>query len=218
MPQPKYSAYQDYVIREGRLIGEFEEMYRDHADPWHQTDAELHASDKAVALNLLARLHQRHGLKRAVEIGSGLGHYAARIAATGFETTGIEVAPTAVEKASRQFPQVRFLTGDIKDHALIVAQRPDVIVMAEVTWYVLAHLAEFRDFLKRELPDCLLLHTLTVYPEGKQSYGREFFTDLDGIRAFFGMECLEWGEVCHRGGGKRTWFLGTWDEAVAARW
>ena len=26
---PKYERYQDYVIRDGRLIGEFEQMYRD---------------------------------------------------------------------------------------------------------------------------------------------------------------------------------------------
>ena len=29
----KYSRYQDYVIKNGRLVGEFDEMYRDFDDP-----------------------------------------------------------------------------------------------------------------------------------------------------------------------------------------
>ena len=30
----KYERYQDYVIRDGRFIGDFEAMYQDHDDPW----------------------------------------------------------------------------------------------------------------------------------------------------------------------------------------
>lgn len=29
-------SYQDYVIRNGEFIGQFEEMYRQCDDPWHQ--------------------------------------------------------------------------------------------------------------------------------------------------------------------------------------
>lgn len=218
MSKTKYPTYQDYVIRDGRLIGEFEEMYRDFADPWHQTDSEVFASDKAVALNLLARLHRRHGAVRAVELGCGLGHFSARIAGTGLDVTGIDISSTAVERARQTFPAVRFMAGSLADHDLLAELRPDVIVMAEITWYVLDHLAAFRDFLRRELPRTVLLHTLTVLRPDEQKYGGEFFSDLDGIKAFFGMTYLEWGEVCRPGGGKRTWFLGTWDRGFTAGW
>ncbi len=30
----KYSKYQDYVIKDGELVGEFEKMYQDFDDPW----------------------------------------------------------------------------------------------------------------------------------------------------------------------------------------
>ena len=53
---PKYERYQDYVIQDGRLIGEFEQMYQDFDDPWHQTVHEQFASEKAVGINLLSRL------------------------------------------------------------------------------------------------------------------------------------------------------------------
>ena len=58
----KYEKYTDYVIRNGRLVGEFEEMYRDFADPWQQTTRERFSSEKAVALSLLARLKQDLGV------------------------------------------------------------------------------------------------------------------------------------------------------------
>ena len=73
---PKYSRYQDYVIRDGRFVGEFEEMYLDYEDPWHQTQRELWASDKAVALNLIRKV----GAKRVMEVGCGLGRFTKRIA------------------------------------------------------------------------------------------------------------------------------------------
>ena len=96
--------------------------------------------------------------------------------------------------------------------------KPDVIVMSEVTWYVLGHLDEFRKFAATQLPDCLLMHLLTVYKAGDQQYGREFFTDLDGILRYFGMAYLESGQVNLPSGNARTWFLGTWAPAVARRW
>ena len=37
----KYNKYQDYVIKDGKLIGEFEAMYKDYEDPWEQTTREL---------------------------------------------------------------------------------------------------------------------------------------------------------------------------------
>lgn len=31
---PRHSRYQDYVLRDGRMVGDFEAMYQDHQDPW----------------------------------------------------------------------------------------------------------------------------------------------------------------------------------------
>ena len=33
---PKYTRYQGYVIKEGKLVAEFEAMYQDFGDPWKQ--------------------------------------------------------------------------------------------------------------------------------------------------------------------------------------
>jgi len=214
----KYERYTDYVIRDGRLVGEFEEMYRDFSDPWHQTTRERFSSEKAAALNLLARLKQDYGIRRVVELGSGLGHFTARIAGLGLDVTGVDVSETAVAKARAAHPGVAFTTARFNQFDVLRQLAPDVIVMAEISWYVLDDLRAFVTYIRENLPDCFLLHLLMTYPPGTQKYGREFFTDLDGILRFFDMRVLESGEVRVQDGGRRTYFLGCWRPELEARW
>ena len=213
----KHERYQDYVIRDGRLIGEFEQMYRDFDNPWRQNDELQFTSDKAVGLYLLSRLRRRHGVERALELGCGLGNYAAEIARTGLQVTGIDVSPSAIEKAALRYPGLDFRAGALSDRQLIKDIRPDVVVMSEITWYVLEELRDFIDFLKHGLPDAYLFHTLNTYPPGVQKYGAEFFTNLAGIKDFFGMTYLESGEIFYQG-GVRTWFLGSWRSEAETAW
>ena len=218
VPKAKYERYTDYVIRDGRLIGEFEEMYRDFEDPWHQTTRERFTSEKAIAINLIARLKHEFGVLRVVELGCGLGHFSARIADLGLEVTGLDVAETAIAKARAAHPEIPFAVARFNDFDRLRELSPDVIVMAEVTWYVLDYLRDFVSFARQELPDCFLMHSLMTYPPGIQEYGTDFFTDLDGILEFFGMRVLESGEVRLPVGGRRTYFLGCWNANIEARW
>jgi len=215
----KYQRYQDYVIRDGRFVGEFEQMYQDFADPWHASTAEHFASDKAVGLNLLSRLKARGGARRIVELGCGLGHYSARIAALGLEVCGVDVSATAIATARERHGAggAEFVVGKVDDYDVLRKYRPDVVVMAEITWYVLEQLPGFLQFLRSELPDTYVLHLLSTYPPGVQKYGAEFFIDLPGIKKYFGMRYLESGEV-HLPGGNRTWFLGTYSSDRETVW
>jgi trans-aconitate methyltransferase len=79
-------------------------MYRDFDDPWEQTTREKWASEKAVALNLIQKLK----VKRAIELGCGLGHYTKKIANLGVETMDIDVSNTAIEKAKSNYPACNF--------------------------------------------------------------------------------------------------------------
>ena len=40
----KNTKYQDYVIKDGKLVGQFEEMYQNFEDPWEQSVKEEWAS------------------------------------------------------------------------------------------------------------------------------------------------------------------------------
>lgn len=209
----KHDRYQDYVIRDGRLVGEFEEMYRDHPDPWHQSQREAFSTEKMATLNLLQRLQA----KRVVEVGCGLGYFTRKIADIGCEVVGLDVSPTAIAKATELHgsPTCRFAPADILAPDHYRDFQPDVVVMAEVTWYVLNKLPEYLRLLRSELRGRHLIHLLNTYPPGTQKYGSEYFTNLTEIRRYFGMEYLEWGEIydVEKEGSVRTYFCARINEA-----
>lgn len=224
MTQPKKDnaignsgSYQDYVIKKGQFIGKFEEMYQHFDDPWHQAKNEIFASEKAVAINLLKKLRSLFKGNKVLDIGCGLGHFSEAIFREGFDLTAVDISPTAIKKAQASFPYIDFRVARADDYALFNKIKPDYIVMAETTWYILDRLDDFIHFLKTDMKDTFLLHLLTTYPEGRQQYGKEKFTNLQEIRQYFGMHTLESGQV-YLPGSQRTWFLGTWNEGCKKMW
>lgn len=202
----KYPRYQDYVIKDGKFIGKFEEMYRDFDDPWEQTKNEEWASEKAVALSHIQKLKA----KKVMELGCGLGHYTDKISKLGVEAIGVDISATAIDKAKLKYPNYQFIVADILDFDIYRDIKPDIIIMAEITWYVLDKLDRFIDFIRTEMPQTYLIHLLTIYPEGVQKYGMDKFTNLQQIMAYFKAQYLEWGEISNPEikGCKRTYFVG----------
>ncbi|NCI49057.1 class I SAM-dependent methyltransferase [Sediminibacterium roseum] len=224
MSKKKKTRYQDYVIKDGRLVGRFEEMYRDHTDPWHQSSREIFSSEKAVGINLIQRLQRNMYIQKAVELGCGFGEYTARIARTGLQTHGLDISETAIAKARERHAgmlstgRLNFSVARFDDFDFLASYKPDIIVMPEITWYVLDDLAGFIQFLKEKLPDTFLLHMLMTYELGVQAYGKNYFTNLEEILLFFNMKYLESGKVNLITGGSRTWFLGTNNEQYYQKW
>jgi len=174
MRKPKYPKYQDYVIKDGKLVGEFEEMYQDYDDPWEQTTREELRSEKIIAIHLLKRI----AAKKVIELGCGLGCYTEMIRRSGIEVLGIDISETAIKKAKQMHPNCKFQVADILDFHIYRDYKPDAIIMAEITWYVLDKLDSFIGFLKTEMPNVYLVHLLATYPPGVQKYGLAKFTNL----------------------------------------
>lgn len=198
----KYERYQDYVIKDGQLVGEFEQMYQDFEDPWEQSTCEKFASEKAVCVNLIEALN----CQRVIELGCGFGHLTDRINRVCDEVYGVDISPTAIEKAEILYPKCEFKVSVFPDFELLREIKPDCIVMAEITWYILNELDGFIDFLKSHMPETVLNHLLTTYGQGEQKFGAEKFTNLTEIKNYFGMNYLESGEIekTQFGGVKRT--------------
>lgn len=204
----KYQRYQDYVIRDGRLVGEFEEMYRDFDDPWGQSVHEAHALDKIVGMELASK----HGHRRALEYGCGLGHYTEQLGCRLGYAAGIDISGTAIARATERYPEREFFVDDITGRGPLLTVRPDILIFAEITWYVLGKLGEFKKLIAECCPGIGFVHLLTIYPPGTQKYGAEYFRTLDEIRTYWAdaIDVIEWGSVGGRfaNGTERTFFYG----------
>jgi len=182
--------YHDYVIKDGKLVGRFEEMYQACDDPWHQSSVAYNAgsiSRHATILNI-----RKYGIRSVVEFGCGLGYYTDMIhRATGVRIRGVDIAPTAIARARRLWPHLEFAVGRVQDSA----SHADVeaVLLAEITWYVLDDFAAILETIARSFPGGLLLHNLVFYKHG-QRYGREFFTNLTEFVAYMPFPLLGYCE------------------------
>jgi len=155
MKRPKHTRYQDYVIKDGRLVGAFDDMYRDHTDPWDQS-RENDRTDKVILLNVIRRISEREPM-RVVDIGCGLGYFSARISALGIPVLALDVSEAAISRARELNPGPLYAVGDLLADDLFKPFQPTMFVMAETTWYVLEKIRTFRRTLLSEYPGASLL-------------------------------------------------------------
>lgn len=194
------AAYQDYVIKDGQLVGDFEGLYRDFEDPWHQSrEDHQHDTRRRMAIDWCRRLRAEKGANRTLELGCGFGHLTDSLRQSSFSSIGVDVAPSAIHQARIKNPSSVFLTHGFEEDSLLARFDPDIVIMAEITWYVLDHLnafnARLRDFAAARERPTFLIHLLTTYAPGVQKYGRDYFTNLDEILEFFDLNIIESGST-----------------------
>lgn len=178
------SDYHDYVIVDGRLVGAWDEMYDACVDPWWQSQQATSDGRDAIV-----RYAHEIGARSLVEIGCGLGYFTAVLAEEGFAVAGVDVSAAGVERARRLHPELadRFHVGRA-ERDLAAFAGADAVVFSEVTWYVLDHLDDVLEALRRDFAGKHLIHLLTFYAPGTQRYGRDFFTTPDELADRFGLE------------------------------
>lgn len=104
----KSNDYRDYVIKDGKFIGAFEEMYRNCPDPWHQDEVQPLAED--IALLLLSKRRYQGVL----DIGCGKGRFTNHLkCATGASVTALDISPTAIQIARSRYPDIEFLVATV---------------------------------------------------------------------------------------------------------
>lgn len=164
-------TYHDYVIKDGQFIGRFEDMYRQFDNPWMQDRQPNPYSRQAGILHL-----QRFGIRSVLECGCGLGFYSDWIhRQTGIVPVGIDISPTAVEKAQQQFPHLDFRVDTVEN--LRQYRDCEAILFAEITWYLLPQLPALFEEMRQHFAGKYFLHNLVFY-KGTQRYGTEYFTSL----------------------------------------
>src|SRR5438045_191887 len=129
--------YHDYVIKDGRLIGAFDEMYRHSKDvPWGQDERCNHWYTESGLL----MLRDEGPFGSILEIGCGLGyitHKLRRIAASKDATIhGFDISPEAARKASELHPGIDFWADDVTRADYEPRRQYDLVVVRDVFWYI----------------------------------------------------------------------------------
>jgi len=114
----KSTDYHDFVFRDAKLVGEFEDMYRNSATtPWHQDEQ---ASWIDVRLTG-EKLRDLGGFDKICDLCCGTGHYldlmVKQCLASGGKGYGYDISPTACEQVQKQFPHCTFSVLDVTERA-----------------------------------------------------------------------------------------------------
>ena len=173
-PHAGVKRYQDYVIKDGKLIGQFEEMYRQVENPWHQASTEYNANSYSRVATMLTI--RRNKISSVVEFGCGLGYYTNLIHTNlHIKVKGVDISETAIEKAKRLWPDLEFSIDEARNVGRY--SKFEAVLLAEITWYILPDFDYILKEMKKHLAGKYLLHNLVFY-KGRQQYGNEFFTTL----------------------------------------
>ena len=171
-------TYHDFVIKDGKFIGKFDEMYSEFNDPWTQS----------VQLNKYSRMAgiihiKNFGIKSVLECGCGLGYYANWIKQeTNIIPKSLDISTVAIDKAKNLFPELDFEVADIStdlEHYIDY----ECVMLSEIIWYILPDLKKIFRTLENNFKGKYLIVNQVFY-KGTQKYGTEYFTSLSEFIQF----------------------------------
>lgn len=203
--------YQDYVIKSGKFVGKFEDMYKNFSDPWNLLKTRNIESNLNydIIFSYCDYLKKKKKLT-VLEIGCGFAHISNQLYKNGFKVYGTDISETVIKKSKKKYPKIKnnLFHSDFSNFQLYEKLNPDIIILSNISWYVLPKLKKFIKWFKSSKKKVYLIHTLTLYNKNKQKYGRNFFTDLKSIKSFFKLKYLSYGTVSNNKNEKNSFFLG----------
>jgi SAM-dependent methyltransferase len=177
--KPAGTRYQDYVIRDGRFIGKFEEMYQNSTDvPWHQDK-----TVNAIFSDLTVAILKRRRVGSLLDVGCGLGYMTERMRRQIPQlkrVVGIDVSDTAISSARRMFPKIEFHAATLE--SLPGDERFEVVVSKDVIWYVLENLAAYLASLVRRSSRWVYIGQ--SFPERRPFYGEGILPDAAALISY----------------------------------
>jgi len=189
MSEPKHSdpeadsmtstRYQDYVIRDGKYIGRFEDMYRNAKEvPWHQDE-----TVSAIFSDLTVVILKHRHIRSLLDVGCGMGYMAERLRRElpGLNrVVGLDISETAVACAAEMFPDIEFVAGTLDN--LSLEDRFDVVVSKDVLWYVLDNLPSYLAGLA--LRSSRWVYLGQSFPDKRPFYGEEILPNAQSLLAY----------------------------------
>jgi 2-polyprenyl-3-methyl-5-hydroxy-6-metoxy-1,4-benzoquinol methylase len=202
MVKIKSKDYHDYIIKNGKFIGAFEQMYQDIDDPWHHGDASAIQYDIALFLIKRYKICVRGG--RILDIGCGKGAFTSRIKKQipKSRILAVDIAPTAIKKAKEKYGKlgIDFEVMDIRRDYNGLKEKFDLLVLSQLMWYVLPKFRNIIYHLKVKLKrNGYVIVNQTFYKPGVQKYGVKIVSsEEDMLRFFKGYKIIQLIEIGSR--------------------
>ena len=172
----KKQNYQDYVIKDGKFIGQFEDMYQVTDDPWEQSGAKTIQDPRRLMIHEWIVKQAESEEIRSVEIGCGYGHFTNRLNVQGLVSCGTDISQTAIDRAKALYPDCVFACCEFLDFDFYKDQQVNHLMMLEISWYVLDKIKTFivacQSYANQMQQPLYLSHVLTTYPTGTQKYDK----------------------------------------------
>mgnify|MGYP001369433420 CR=1 FL=1 len=206
--------YQDFVIKDGKFVGKFDEMYQKFSDPWNLLKKNKLVGGSnlnyKIIYNYCNQLKQKKKLT-TLEIGCGFPQISNQLLKDGFKVYGTDISETVIRKSKKKYPKLKniLFVSNFLNFSLYEKLNPDIIILSDITWYILPELKHFIKWYKGLKKEVYLIHSLAVYGKNKQKYGKEYFYDLNSIKSFFKLKYLSSGYIENIGKDGHTFFLGT---------
>jgi SAM-dependent methyltransferase len=203
------SKYQDFVIKNGHFVGKFEEMYQKISDPWKL----LEKNKSGLNLNYQVILNYceqiRFSKTKTLEIGCGYPQISYELYKKKFTVYGTDISKTVIEKSKKKYPELKnnLYVSNFLNFSLYEKIKPDIIILSNISWYILPELKKFIEWYKNLKKKTYLIHSLTVYGK-RQKYGKEYFHDLNTIKSYFKLNYLSYGYIKNIDSNLQTFFLG----------
>ncbi len=191
--------YHDYVIKDGKLIGEFEQMYQKaKGTPWHQ-DRQEEWLDIRLEVEML---REYAPFDYICDFGCGTGHFlsilCSSLGSKNLIQTGLDISETACARAKELFPKGNFSTLDLmaRPEVNIVDARADEIHPTDyqnalfsirgTLWYVFPEMENVvKNIANRMRNNDLLLVTQNFPPLESKFVGKDVIPNPDAVVKWF---------------------------------
>lgn len=205
--------YQDFVIKDGKFVGKFEEMYKKFSDPWGLIKNNLNSQNLnyQIIYNYCDKVKKikKKNFLTTLEIGCGYPQISNNLCNNGFNSFGTDISKTVIVKSKKKYPKLKkkLFISNFDNYELYNKINPDIIILSDITWYILPELKNFLKWFKKIKKKTYLIHSLAIYEKKKQKYGKSYFYDMNTIIKFFNLKLLTQAEIKNINGDWHTIFL-----------
>ena len=206
--------YHDYVIKDGKLIAQFEQMYRNACDiPWRQNQQESWI-DVRLTKELL---EDEKNISRVIDYGCGTGHYLdILVRSMGGSGLGFDISETAVLKAQSNLSNYSFKTGDLMmpdSFRLPSINEESIHAIRGTLWYVFPKLSVvIKNIFNQMSSGDILLVVQNFPPLSSNFVGKEVIPDPQTLinlinRSSLSLQKSIWYEQ-FKDNANDSWFIG----------